>query len=194
MLQTGILRTWNDDRGFGFIAPTQGGEKLFVHISAFSHDGTRPTVGESLSYLLGRGNDGKPKATKVVRVASVDKAGAARVAARRGPQTMSWVGSMLLVTLVVSGIAVGYSKYKSPERRLARLAFESSPAPLALSPAERDFARTLRCDGQTMCFQMDSCTDAKWFTSSCPDTHKDGNRDGTPCGQQSCTDSFSGRE
>ena len=31
----GILRSWNDERGFGFIAPIQGGQEVFVHIKAF---------------------------------------------------------------------------------------------------------------------------------------------------------------
>ena len=32
---TGTLKSWNDDRGFGFIAPAQGGQEIFVHIKAF---------------------------------------------------------------------------------------------------------------------------------------------------------------
>ncbi len=53
MRQTGILRTWNDDKGFGFIAPAHGGDELFVHITAFPRDGSRPTIGETLSYESG---------------------------------------------------------------------------------------------------------------------------------------------
>ena len=34
MALTGKLRSWNDERGFGFIAPRDGGRELFVHISA----------------------------------------------------------------------------------------------------------------------------------------------------------------
>jgi cold shock CspA family protein len=63
----GTLRSWNDERGFGFIAPTSGGRELFVHISAFPRDGSRPTVGETLTYELGRGKDGKPAAIRVRR-------------------------------------------------------------------------------------------------------------------------------
>ena len=29
------LKSWNDDCGFGFIEPTHGGQKIFVHIKAF---------------------------------------------------------------------------------------------------------------------------------------------------------------
>ncbi len=66
---SGKLSSWNDDRGFGFIAPRDGGRELFVHISAFPRDGSRPTVGETITYELGRGKDGKPQAVKVYRQA-----------------------------------------------------------------------------------------------------------------------------
>ena len=46
----GTLKTWHDDRGFGFIAPAQGGQEVFVHVSAFPRDGKRPMVGETLSF------------------------------------------------------------------------------------------------------------------------------------------------
>ena len=44
---TGTLKSWNDDRGFGFIEATHGGQEIFGHIKAFaaetctSHDTTR---------------------------------------------------------------------------------------------------------------------------------------------------------
>ncbi len=31
----GTLKKWNDERGFGFIQPTHGGQEVFVHISSF---------------------------------------------------------------------------------------------------------------------------------------------------------------
>ena len=52
----GRLAQWNDERGFGFIEPTQGGEPVFVHISAFPAAGrgaqARPRVGERLSFEM----------------------------------------------------------------------------------------------------------------------------------------------
>jgi cold shock CspA family protein len=46
----GTLTKWNDDRGFGFITPTQGGPEVFPHISAFPRDSQRPRLGKHLSF------------------------------------------------------------------------------------------------------------------------------------------------
>lgn len=42
--------------------PRTEGAELFVHISAFPRDGSRPAQGVSVTYELGRGADGKPQA------------------------------------------------------------------------------------------------------------------------------------
>lgn len=31
----GFVKSWNDDRAFGFIEPDQGGQDIFAHITAF---------------------------------------------------------------------------------------------------------------------------------------------------------------
>ena len=63
----GKLTSWNDDRGFGFITPTVGQKQIFVHISAFPHDGSRPQLNEALSFEIGQGADGKQRAIAIVR-------------------------------------------------------------------------------------------------------------------------------
>lgn len=55
----GTLVTWNDDRGFGYIEPTQGGERVFVHVSAWPKGAGRPQVNQALSFAVEQGPKGK---------------------------------------------------------------------------------------------------------------------------------------
>ncbi|WP_414674271.1 cold shock domain-containing protein [Marinobacter antarcticus] len=41
--QKGILTAWNDAKGFGFITPEGGGERVFAHISVYAGRG-RPLI------------------------------------------------------------------------------------------------------------------------------------------------------
>lgn len=61
----GTIKTWNDERGFGFIAPTQGGQEIFVHIKAFAGRGTRPQVGQVVSFEVEVNRKGKKRARAV---------------------------------------------------------------------------------------------------------------------------------
>jgi cold shock CspA family protein len=61
---TGKLKTWTDDRVFGFITPTEGGQDIFVHISEYPR-GRTPAVGEALSFEVALNPQGKKKAVRV---------------------------------------------------------------------------------------------------------------------------------
>ncbi len=58
----GNLKTWNDDRGFGFIQPADGGQEIFVHIKAFPRGSDRPVVGQTLTFEIEVGPNGKRRA------------------------------------------------------------------------------------------------------------------------------------
>lgn len=186
---SGTLRTWHDDRGFGFIAPRDGGRELFVHISAFPRDGSRPTIGETLHYELGTGKDGKPQAIKVYRVALGRPAQYPKADGRRA-QRRSPVAAVVALLVVGVMAAGGYSAYGPREGRPHALPVHTTPAP-AVTPvttaAPREPAASFRCDGRTYCSQMTSCAEAKFFLAHCPGTKMDGNHDGVPCEQQWCT-------
>lgn len=67
----GILTSWNDDRGFGFITPTQGGEPVFVHIKAFTVLRGRPTLNQALWFEVETNAQGKKRAANVQVAAMV---------------------------------------------------------------------------------------------------------------------------
>lgn len=66
----GKITGWNDLRGFGFVSPLEGGERVFVHVSAFPRGSRRPTDGEFVNYTLGTDERDRPCATQVTYVVS----------------------------------------------------------------------------------------------------------------------------
>lgn len=61
MEQRGVLKSWNDAKGFGFIQPDKGGEPVFVHISAMRGD-RRPAPGETVLFIAERDGQGRLRA------------------------------------------------------------------------------------------------------------------------------------
>lgn len=62
----GTITDWNDDRGFGFIRPAQGGGDVFVHAKAFRARGARPQAGQRVSFEIQLDRAGRKRATAVV--------------------------------------------------------------------------------------------------------------------------------
>jgi len=58
----GVLKTWKEDRGFGFISPDNGGKDIFIHISALKGTSRRPITGDVIHYQVAKDNRGKYKA------------------------------------------------------------------------------------------------------------------------------------
>lgn len=61
----GVITTWNDDRGFGFIEPERGGEPVFVHVKAFARGAGRPRLQQRVTFEVEVGPQGKKRACNV---------------------------------------------------------------------------------------------------------------------------------
>lgn len=64
--QTGIVKWFSNEKGYGFIGSDNGGKDLFVHHSAIQMDGYKTLKeGQLVEFSVERGNKG-PQAANVV--------------------------------------------------------------------------------------------------------------------------------
>ena len=65
-MPTGIVKFFNTTRGFGFIAPDEGGKDVFVHISAVERSGlTGLADNQKVTFDIEAGRDGRESATNI---------------------------------------------------------------------------------------------------------------------------------
>lgn len=65
-MPTGTVKWFNATKGYGFIAPDDGGKDVFVHISAVERAGmTGLADNQKVSYELREGRDGRASATEL---------------------------------------------------------------------------------------------------------------------------------
>ena len=100
----GRLKAWNDERGFGFLEPSKGGEDIFVHVKAFRVRAGRPQVGQLMSFEVELGPQGKKRAKNVepVRPTRPRKSQLRESPAQWGTATLFAIPLMLVLYLVVS--------------------------------------------------------------------------------------------
>ncbi len=218
MRYQGRIVRWNEARGFGFIAPEQGegtpkGAELFVHISALRCDGLPPMAGERVSYLVGAGQDGKPRAELVFfperplsladgnesrpTLAGRRMSEGSRIPAVRGPTRSTRVlapPTGAAATGAASSSRCWCWSGSSPSTPVFSAESVSPSSTSSFSQAEADSSDTpqqtanfvRQCDGRQYCSQMTSCEEATWFLQNCPNTRMDGEGDGIPCERQWC--------
>ena len=177
----GTLTKWNDDRGFGFIAPIKGGPEIFVHISTFPTDGLRPFIGEQLTFEVETDTAGKSRATNLLCPNRPAVPSVRQHSAKRHGETPSVFGVAISIFVVCAICLYIYSEVSS---------HASSQTSVADQLNNQSNSSAFSCDGRTHCSQMSSCTEATFFLRNCPNVEMDGNGDGVPCEQQWCTGLF----
>jgi uncharacterized membrane protein YsdA (DUF1294 family)/cold shock CspA family protein len=65
MRYQGKIIKWNDEKGFGFVAPKSGNQPVFIHVRAFSNRLRRPVVDAVVNYELGSDAHGRCCAVNV---------------------------------------------------------------------------------------------------------------------------------
>ena len=65
-MPSGTVKWFNTTKGYGFIAPDEGGKDVFVHISAVERSGlTGLADNQKVSYELEEGRDGRQLASDI---------------------------------------------------------------------------------------------------------------------------------
>jgi cold shock CspA family protein len=157
MRHKGRLTEWNDDRGFGFINPLDGGSRVFVHISAFPHEYRRPLAMDLVTYAISQDERGRPRATEALFLTPTRTSDHMRPRPVVGAAPRL-VSIMLLLLAVVVGVALVTTvllqtgESTRPPTRAANEPESSSPpvtAPAPLSTSTEP-ATTLREPNPTL--------------------------------------------
>ena len=190
MFLEGKIKTYNEERGFGFIQIEGEPKDLFFHIKDFPNKNLPPKVGENLKFRKVEEN-GKFKADNIVRLdikVAVERHTPQSRAIHTTKQNhkrqqKSENNSSNFVTymgiLIIFGLAYAvFNKYQAWQN--------SQPEALSVQKVvevpvvEHNFT----CDGREHCSQMTSYEEALFFIRNCPNTKMDGDGDGIPCESQ----------
>lgn len=97
----GTLKTWKDDRGFGFIKPDDDSKDIFIHISAFDSASRRPWKGDIIYYQIQQDRSGKVKAVNA-------RIEGETVKTEAGSRKFYYIGAGLIATGIVAWIIARY--------------------------------------------------------------------------------------
>lgn len=97
MRRVGRISSWNDDKGYGFVVPHDGGDRAFVHVRAFRFGSRRPTDRDLISYAPFKDERGRTNALSACFAGQkIDNRKPAR------PLPRALLGSVFLLAVIVA--------------------------------------------------------------------------------------------
>jgi uncharacterized membrane protein YsdA (DUF1294 family)/cold shock CspA family protein len=100
----GKITDWNDDKGYGFVTPSEGGPRVFVHIKSFVNRQRRPVGNELVIYELTSDARGRPQG---VNIAFVGDRSSVRASTGSGSGIGALSFTVLFLAFVVGTVAIG---------------------------------------------------------------------------------------
>jgi cold shock CspA family protein len=179
-LQKGKITRWNDEKGFGFITPADGGKDIFIHISALKRSERRPIVDDIILYQVHADNDGKIRAVNA-KIEGVNNLNSQLVKRQSRTKISNLFSKAFIALLVVLLGIYGFKNLSSHNEIL------NSPMTSIISEFTGKDSENFSCEGKVYCSEMTSCAEAKFYLRNCPGTKMDGDGDGIPCESQWCS-------
>lgn len=114
----GKLAVWKDKKGFGFIKPEDGGDDIFIHITALKTMSRRPNIGDTIFFQVQQEDDGRSKAINA-KIEGVDTI--ADEPADKNSGIHKWLITIGLILALASGGLAAYDNVYNDSQWLDRM-------------------------------------------------------------------------
>ena len=111
----GKVCQWQDEKGFGFIQPENGSDKLFFHISSVKTTARRPEVGDSVLYDPTRDSQNRLRAKGVV-IEGVSRASETSAKSHHDkiqPPRRNAIDYISILVILAALITLGFAFYQT---------------------------------------------------------------------------------
>jgi uncharacterized membrane protein YsdA (DUF1294 family)/cold shock CspA family protein len=105
MRTIGKITHWNQQKAYGFITPSSGTNRVFVHIRAFKNRHLPPELNQVVLYSLSKDKQGRPCAVKVTRASEIPS---------RNPKSITKLFLILFAIGFIAVAAWSVSTYNMP--------------------------------------------------------------------------------
>lgn len=198
MFKQGVVKSFQQDRGFGFIQLEEGNRDIFFHIKDFPHRDIPVKVGERVKFEIVE-DQAKLRAAEIIRLdiapevvrhtpqsRALSKANnqsrkvihTQSANTHKSQSSAKLLPSLGIIIIIFLAYAV-YNKYQ--EWRDSQVVASQELTTVRSEPVA---PTNFQCDGREHCSQMSSYEEALFFLKNCPNTKMDGDADGIPCEKQ----------